>query len=269
MVPTLPGSLPRWITPRRLVVVTQLLGLSFLIYLAALGLSLSFGWGLLLWLSSGALFALLAHISGGQSSWLAVAATYGEIGAWSGSLLSALFFVYFFVSDARPNEATPFICALLCTTLLGWLPGLLTGLVLGFLFWATGGWLLSSLYQHKIFPAHDDTHHLLFRVGAWFAFLGLSGLCFHLGVLFLGLFFFLGGVAIIAYAFLGLKKRAFWLREILAGHVERWAFTPNIGLRPTLLPLSNREHQNLILVYRLSKPAPYRSNEEEIEVAIY
>jgi hypothetical protein len=277
MVPTLPGSLPSWITPRRLVAMAQLISLSFLVYLVAQGLAISLGAGLLLWIISGVTFALLALSSGGQSSWIAVAASYGEIGAWSGSLFSALFFAYFFVSHSRPHEVTPFICALICTALLGWLPGLLAGLVVGFLFWATGGWLLSSLQQHKVFPAHDDSHQLLFRVGGWFIFLSLFGLWLDLSPLILAasvahalvLLFFLVGVSLISFAFLSLKKRSHWLQEILAGRVAKWGFIPKIGHHPTLLPLSNREHQDLILVYRLSKPAPYRSNEEEVEVAIY
>jgi hypothetical protein len=270
MIPTLPGSLPTWITPGRIVVVAQLLGLSFVGVLASAGLSLSVGSGLFLGGVSALFFFSLAWITRGQSSWIAVAASYGEIGAWLGSLVSTAFFAYLFASDARPHQTTAFFFAAICTGLLGWLPGLLVGLGVSALFWGLGGWLLAPLHQHKIFPAHDDVHQHLFRAGGWLWVLGLLGLWVAPSPLLwvAGLELSLFGVALGVLGFLGLRRRARWLRAVRAGRIPRWALLPATSFSLPLRPLSNRHTQGLLLVYRAREATPYRTNEEELPIAL-
>ena len=270
MVPKLPGSLPTWITPGRIVVLAQLIGLSFVVALLGSWWELSTRAAVFLWAGLALLFFLLAWRTGGQSSWIAVAASYGELGAWLGSLMSAAFFVCFFVSTTRPHQGPTFFFAVLCTALLGWLPGLLAGLVMSLLFWLLGGWLLASLYQHKIFPAHDDTHQGLLRVGAWFGVLGAMGLCLGPSPVLwaLGLLLLLSGVGLGSLASWGLWRRSAWLREVRAGRVPRWGLRPLMSLSLPLAPLSNREAHGLLLVYHTHEGVPYR-HAGALSVALY
>jgi hypothetical protein len=271
MVPKLPGSLPPWITPGCLVILAQTIGLSFLVALLGAWWDLSLPTALLLWSGLALLFFLLAWRTGGQSSWIAVAASYGELGAWLGSLTSAAFFVCFFVSNTRPQQGPTFFFALLCTTLLGWLPGLLAGLGVSLLFWLLGGWLLASLHQHKSFPAHDDAHQGLLRVGAWFGVLGALGLWLELSPVLwaFGLLLLLSGAGLGSLALWSLRRRAFWLGEVRAGRVARWELRPQLIFYLPLLPLSNREAHGLLLVYHTYEEVPYRSHEEACPVALY
>ena len=271
MAPALPGSLPSWITPSRLVILAQVVGLSFLVALSSVWLSLSLWAGFFLWGVAALLFFGLAWLTGGQGSWIAVAASYGELGAWLGSLTSVAFFVFSFVSDARSHESATLFSAMICAALLGWLPGLLVGLGASALFWALGGWLLASVEQHRAFPAHDDVHQGFFRVGGWFWALGLFGLWVAPSSLLwaAGLGLSLSGIGLGVAAFRGLRRRAEWLREVRAGRVSRWALRPEVSLYTPLRPLSNRDAEGLLLVYRVDKNAPYRSHEEDLPVALY
>jgi hypothetical protein len=266
MSPALPGSLPTWMTPSRIVFVAQCVSLLLLVGLLAHALSLTLTTSALLFVASALLFFMLSLLTANQCTWLSVAAAYGEAGAWVGSLASLVFFLYVFCVGTSATGVNAVLFALSCSLLLGWLPGLLAGFGVSLVFWCTGGWLFASLQHQREFPALDDAHRMLSRVGLWFLF--LSGASAY-GGFFLGALLFLWlGAAGALFANQALRQRRLWLERVESRLEPRWRLSAISMTESTLLPLSNYSQQNAVLCYRHAADAPYRSTEDEVPIAL-
>jgi hypothetical protein len=266
MSPVLPGSLPAWVTPSRIVVVTQSISLLFMVGVFSEYFSLSSSSSALFFGLLVVSFFFLSLVTRGQCTLLSVAAAYGEVGAWFGSLLSFLLFFYVFFFNVKVHGATSIIFGISCAILLGWLPGLLAGFILSLGFWLAGGWMFASLQQQRQFPALDDTHRMLVRAGFWL--LCLSAISLYRESFFWALNLFLWGSLSALMAMRSLRERDEWLSRVRAQLEPHWKISPASSLALRLMPLSNYSQQNEILFYQDHAHSPYRSTDNETPIAI-